>query len=279
MAVFKSIPVSSIFVGERTRPVDEDLAQAIAASMSERGLINPIMVRSTPARKGTPYTLVAGGHRHRGAVINEWAEIDAIVVEADAAEAQLLEISENLYRNELNALDRAVFVMKFRELWEERNGKVARGGDRKSKRNDCSLIFANGRELSEQVRERLGFGERTYFNVTRIGQNLHPTLRQALRGTQAEGDQSKLLKLSRLSVDDQLKIAAALRQDPDITLAMSFLKPPKAAVDAQAALLKKLIAAWEDASDETREAFLQEVGIEPAEGGDALMRAIREAAE
>lgn len=47
MASFKSIPLKSIHVGERARPVDEDHALAIAASMAERGLINPITVRST----------------------------------------------------------------------------------------------------------------------------------------------------------------------------------------------------------------------------------------
>ncbi len=65
MATLKSIAISSILVGERARPVDEDHALALAASMADRGLINPITVRPTPAANGgrTPYTLVAGGHR------------------------------------------------------------------------------------------------------------------------------------------------------------------------------------------------------------------------
>ncbi|WP_245297317.1 ParB N-terminal domain-containing protein [Rhizobium oryziradicis] len=98
MAEFARISLSSIHIGVRTRPVDEDHALAIAASMAERGLINPITVRKTPAaNKGaTPYTLVAGGHRLRAAELNQWTEIDAIVVAADAVEGQLIEISENL---------------------------------------------------------------------------------------------------------------------------------------------------------------------------------------
>ena len=211
MATFKTIPLKDIFIGERARPVDEEHAVAIAASMTDRGLINPITVRSTPAANGgkTPYTLVAGGHRHRAAELNGWEEIDVIVVSADAVEAQMMEISENLFRNELTALDRAIFVMKFREIHEEKFGKIQQGGDQKSNRNDCGLIFTPGRQLSERVQERFGFGQRTYEYVTRIGKKLHPALRQAVRGTDAENDQKALLKLAALSDTEQAGIAAA----------------------------------------------------------------------
>lgn len=282
MASLKSIPLKSIHVGERERPVDEDYALSIAASMAECGLINPITLRSTPnAKKGeTPYTLVAGGHRLRAAELNQWGEIDAIIVTADAADAQMKEISENLWRNDLSALDRAIFVMKYRELWEQKHGKIAPGGDQKSKCNDCTLIFSPGKELSERVQERLGFGRRTYFNVTKIGQNLHPTLRNAIRGTDAEDDQSQLLKLAKLPKDEQVKIAAALKEEPDLTRALAFAKPPalvqSPAPVSQSSILDRLTAAWDGASEETRNSFLEYIGM--AGTADQLMASIREEA-
>lgn len=281
MAAYKSIPVNAIHVGDRARPIDEDHALAIAASMTERGLINPITVRSTPAanRGKTPYTLVAGGHRHRGAQLNQWAEIDAIVVAVDAVEAQLVEISENLYRNELNPLDRALFVMKYRELWEDKHGKVTRGGDRKSKGHDGPLIFTPGRELSKEVQERLGFGERTYKRVSSIGQNLRPELRQAVRGTPAENDQSKLLKLAKLEPELQVRIAAGLREGADLATVLSWAKPAKPMTDAHDAAVKRLVDAWDKADEAAREEFLQAIGMAQPEGGDPVMRMIREAAE
>ena len=214
MASFKSLPLSDIFVGERARPVDEDHAQAIAASMAERGLINPITVRATSARKGTPYTLVAGGHRLRAAAINGWVEIDTILVSADETEAQLMEISENLFRNELSKLDRAIFVLKFREMWEEKNGRIGRGGDVKSKDHDDPLIFASGRQLSERVCERLGISAPSFKRVNRIGQNLHADLRHMVRGTPIADDQTQLLKLAKMPLEEQVRIAAAMH---DIT--------------------------------------------------------------
>lgn len=282
MASFKSLSLKSIHVGDRARPVDEDHALAIAASMAERGLINPITVRSTPnAKKGeTPYTLVAGGHRLRGAELNQWAEIDAIIVSADAIEAQLIELSENIFRNELSKLDRPLFVMKFREIVEEKHGKITRGGDHNAKANDWPLGIAPGKELSSLVQKRLGIGKSTYKYVTQIGKNLHPELRAALRGTEAENDQSMLLKLAKLPKDDQVKIAAALKENPDLKQALAFAKPPVLVVAptpiSQSSIFTKLTAAWDDASEETRNSFLEYIGA--AGTADPVMAVLREEA-
>lgn len=267
MAEFARISLSSIHIGVRTRPVDEDHAQAIAASMTERGLINPITLRKTPAaNKGaTPYTLVAGGHRLRAAEINEWTEIDAIVVAADAMEGQLIEISENLYRNELSKLDRAVFVLTFRELWEEKNGKIDRTRNLKqSNRNDCGSMFAPGRELSDHVQKRLGFGQRTYEYATTIGQRLYPPLRAALRGTPFADDQALLLKLAKKGPTEQAQILSAMETEPDVRKILSWMGTPKTSVDAQtkqAVILTTLQKAWRDANETTRHSFLQSIGM------------------
>ncbi len=282
MAEFIRVAVSSIHIGERLRPIDMDYAEAIAASMSEHGQISPIMIRKTPAKKGTPYTLVAGGYRTTAATLLSWTEIDAIVVKADAVEAQLLEISENLYRNELNPLDRAIFVMKYRELWEEKHGKINPKGGRPSEkhRNDYGVIFAGGRELSERVKERFGFGQSTYEKVTSIGKNLDPVLRQAVRGTTAENDQSQLLTLAKLPREDQIAVAAALKHTPDVKKVLAFTKPPALVTTppapSQSIIFTKLIAAWDEASEETRDSFLEHIGM--SNTPDALMAAIREEA-
>ncbi|WP_433848540.1 ParB N-terminal domain-containing protein [Brucella pseudogrignonensis] len=263
MATFKTIPLKDIFIGERARPVDEEHAVAIAASMADRGLINPITVRPTPAANGgkTPYTLVAGGHRYRGSEINGWEEIDAIVVSADAAEAQLMEISENLYRNELTALDRAIFVMKFREVYEEKFGKInPKGGRPKKQDHDGPVIFAHGRQLSERVQERLGFALTTYKRVTAIGQKLHPALRQAVRGTDIENDQKALLKLAAMPETQQAGIAAALKFEPDLKKVLDMDKPSKAQPDADTIAFDALKRGWEKASENVRALFLQHIG-------------------
>lgn len=268
--MLKSIPLSEIYIGERARPVDRDYAMAIAANMVDRGLINPITVRPTPAANGgkTPYTLVAGGHRLEAAHINAWPEIDAIVVSTDAAEAQLIEISENLYRNELAPADRGSFVSRMVELQEEKLGKVQRGGDRKSKSNDWTSVFFPGKEISERVQERLGIGRSTFFNALKIGRKLTPHLRAALRGTDAEYDHQFVLKLANLPERDQAAVVGALKMEPDPYKAFGLFKPAKPKPDEDEKTFRALDNAWTKATEASRARFLQQIG-----GGKGLEKA------
>jgi ParB family chromosome partitioning protein len=141
MAEFRMIPLADIIVPERLRAVEEDHALAIQASIVEHGQINPITVRRTPpaTKPFKTFTLIAGAHRMRAMELLDLWEIEAVILDADRDEAQLLEISENLFRNELSALDRAVFVITYRDAWERKHGKIRRGGDQTLKLRESPL--------------------------------------------------------------------------------------------------------------------------------------------
>ncbi|UNF38381.1 ParB/RepB/Spo0J family partition protein [Bartonella krasnovii] len=143
MARFQEIALDLIVVPERIRPVDDEHAKALAQSMAREGLMNPITVRHTPNAKEGHYTLIAGAHRLRAAELLGYSAIDAVVVQADKDNAALLEVAENLFRNELSVIDRALFVQTYRELWEKKYGEIKVGGDRKSKGKHYPLIGGN----------------------------------------------------------------------------------------------------------------------------------------
>ncbi|WP_375680987.1 MULTISPECIES: ParB/RepB/Spo0J family partition protein [unclassified Bartonella] len=143
MAQFQKLALDVIVVPERIRPVDDEHAKALAQSMAREGLMNPITVRHTPNAKEGNYTLIAGAHRLRAAELLGYSDIDAVVVQADKDNAALLEVAENLFRNELSVIDRALFVQTYRELWEKKYGEIKVGGDRKSKGKHYPLIGGN----------------------------------------------------------------------------------------------------------------------------------------
>lgn len=296
MAEFRRIRIDQIHIPERLRAVEEDHALAIAQSIVEHGLLNPITVRSTPnMNKGaTPYTLVAGAHRTRAEVLNDEAEIDAMVVEADQAEAQLVEITENLFRNELSVIDRAVFVQTYRDVWEQKYGKITRGGDHKAKDqvdplsgNRINLIQILGDEaesgFSKHIADRMGLSVPSIKRLNQIAQNLSPKLRAALRGTPAADNQSVLLKLAKEGPTKQAGIAAALEKEPDIKKVLAWAKepaPPMSDADKQRVVRTQLDAIWKKADGPTRQFFLVDVvaasGM-PSEAMEPLFAALRAA--
>ncbi len=132
MPDYKQLSLSQILIGNRQRPIDRDYAAVIGASMKEHGQLQPIVVRAHTAAE-RPYTLVIGGHRCTGAEIHEIEMLDAIVVKANSADAQMLELAENLHRRDLSVLDRAYFVQAYRDLWESKYGKISAGRDNSAK--------------------------------------------------------------------------------------------------------------------------------------------------
>jgi ParB family chromosome partitioning protein len=78
--------------------------EALAASLKEHGLLEPILVR--PAAAGG-YEVLAGERRVRAARLLGWASIDAVVRSASDEEALELALVENLQRQDLNPVDEA----------------------------------------------------------------------------------------------------------------------------------------------------------------------------
>ena len=100
------------------RRFDQDALAALAASIHERGIMQPILVRRDPARPGT-YQIVAGERRWRAAQIAQVHEVPVIVREIDDRDALEIALIENVQREDLSALEEAE---AYRRLIDEFGG-------------------------------------------------------------------------------------------------------------------------------------------------------------
>ena len=102
----RELPVELI-VANPTQPrkrFDEDALRALAGSLGERGVLQPVLVRPKP---GGTYELVAGERRWRAAKLAEIERIPALVRMHDDAEAIELALIENMAREDLNPIEEA----------------------------------------------------------------------------------------------------------------------------------------------------------------------------
>jgi ParB family chromosome partitioning protein len=86
------------------RRFDEEALNALAGSLAERGVLQPVLVRPKP---GGTYELVAGERRWRAAQIAGLSEIPALVRPRDDAAALELALIENMAREDLNPVEEA----------------------------------------------------------------------------------------------------------------------------------------------------------------------------
>ncbi|ANY19006.1 Chromosome-partitioning protein ParB [Tsuneonella dongtanensis] len=99
-----SLPVSAIepLPGQPRRRFDEAALEELAASIAQRGVIQPVIVRPLA---GGRFQLVAGERRWRAAQKARLHEIPALVRDLEEREVMALALIENLQREDLNPVE------------------------------------------------------------------------------------------------------------------------------------------------------------------------------
>lgn len=108
-AAEKKLPTEKIMRNERNPRrifADADIAD-LARSIQEHGVVQPILVRASPAHSGY-FELIAGERRWRAAKLAGLAEIPVIVRDVDDKTALELAIIENVQRADLNPVEEAL---------------------------------------------------------------------------------------------------------------------------------------------------------------------------
>jgi ParB family chromosome partitioning protein len=102
----RHIPLDLITPNPRQprRSFDQETLQALADSVRERGIVQPVLVRPVP---GGTYELVAGERRWRAAQIAGMEAVPALVRPRDDSAALEIALIENMAREDLNPVEEA----------------------------------------------------------------------------------------------------------------------------------------------------------------------------
>jgi len=102
---------------------DEEELQALADSIEEHGIIQPLTVRELESGY---YQIIAGERRWRAARLANLQEIPAVIVEADDKKTMELALIENLQRQDLNPVEEAVGYQSLMRDYGMTQDEVAR---------------------------------------------------------------------------------------------------------------------------------------------------------
>ena len=140
----------------RTQPrqdFDEEELEALAESISQHGIIQPLTVRQLESGY---YQIIAGERRWRAARMANLTEVPAVVIEADDKKAMELALIENLQRQDLNAVEEALgyqsLMADFGLTQEETAERV--GKSRSAVANALRLL-----NLASEIQEKIRSGD------------------------------------------------------------------------------------------------------------------------
>jgi ParB family transcriptional regulator, chromosome partitioning protein len=113
----KMVPIEHVRPGrfQPRRHFDEEAMQALVASMKERGVLQPLLVRRHPEAPNM-YEIVAGERRWRAAQAAGLHEIPVLIRELEDRDALEVALIENIQRQDLSPLEEAE---GYRRLIEE----------------------------------------------------------------------------------------------------------------------------------------------------------------
>ncbi|BBB90581.1 MAG TPA: nucleoid occlusion protein [Methylomusa anaerophila] len=150
-----------------------DSLQELAASISEFGVIQPLLAR----RRGEVFELIAGERRLRAAKLAGLTEVPAIIRELEDKEMAELAMIENLQREDLHFLEEA---------------------------EGFQQLIANFNFTQEELARRVGKNQSTIANKLRL-LKLDPHIRQALVGQNlTERHARALLKLDDMQMQKEI---------------------------------------------------------------------------
>lgn len=262
------VPLASIRVPERLRPVDPAWAAAVGESMRQCGLTHRIVVRPEPDGAPTSFVLVAGLHRYHGARLIGWEDIDVEVRDLGDREAKIVEIDENLMRRELSALDRAVFLAERKRLWEAAHpetghGKAPKSRKAKADRKDDKL--SSFLSFADDVAERTGLSPRTVQRATALAADLGPELIARLRLSPIADNASQLAALARLPPNFRSAALDPLAGGaPTLKAALKVAGMLPAQVPKDERDFRALVGTWSRASTKVRRRFLAHIKAAPS---------------
>jgi ParB family chromosome partitioning protein len=137
----------------RAFPIDE--LDELAASLRERGIIQPIVARPVRGSADT-FEIIAGERRWRAAQRAGLHDVPVVIIEATDAEALQLAIIENVQRTDLNALEEADGYRALMEEFSNSQDEIAKivGKSRSHVANTLRLL-----KLPETVKSYITAGQ------------------------------------------------------------------------------------------------------------------------
>ena len=230
------IPIEEIKVINRLRKTDAHKIQELADSIRDIDLLHPIAV----AEKDDHYVLLSGEHRLSAFKLLERPTIPCVVRENNALINQLVEISENLCSNRLNAIEESKCIVLREKILIKLGRKAVIGSNQ----------YSEGKITNTELANQIGLSRRVYQYKKEVA-NLNQKVQDILGQTKFANNMMDMVRLSKQPVAVQKEVAKILRSTPSTTFRQAFVT----------ARLRLIPDAWSAENRKLREEILSPKSI------------------
>jgi ParB-like chromosome segregation protein Spo0J len=190
--------VDDIVVGDDCRACNEARVSELAQSIAAVGLRHPITVRpeGDPHTIGFRWKLVSGRHRYEAMRSLHLDYVQCIKFTGTKRQARLWQISENLHRAELNALEFFEHIAEWTKLFEQEFRDSGQNVQQKKGRPQGGNALA-GRKLP--VPGKTEEGRRKFIERARAVASIDAKVKAEIKEANLQDNRSALLRIAKES--------------------------------------------------------------------------------
>lgn len=210
------IKIKNIEISSDRREINPNKVRELADSIKQIGLINPITVRMENGLD--KLSLIAGMHRLEACKLLGIDEIEANIKVKSLSDilSELIEIDENLIRNELHYTERADALVRRKEIYEELYPETKKGAvnqytkvlksesdDSKIKQNlpKDGIRRTDKPSFVEDTSEKTGKSETVIKEELQIGRNLEIEEKEVIK--KQDINKTEAIKLARMDSEER----------------------------------------------------------------------------
>lgn len=178
LGLIEELPLSKLRPSKNTLRASVTDIEPLAASIRQKGLLQPILVRPT---EDDHFEVVAGNRRFNACKLLQWKKIPCHIAELDEKSAYEVSLIENVQRRNMNPVEEAEAYKRYSEEfgWGSASDLAKRIGKSKSYISKRIALLALPKEVLDKLQSR----------------EITPSAAEELLRLDNEADQSRLARL------------------------------------------------------------------------------------
>lgn len=264
-------PISNIVCGDRIRSANPATVSALAASITEVGLLNPLTVSVLPVvrngRTQDGYMLIGGLHRLEAVKSLGWNEVEVTVSALTGPSAVIAECDENLCGTNLTAAERALFTARRKAAYEALHPETKHGSPTVSRQVGDTRERSDVSRFTLDTARKTGQSERSVQRDAGRGERVAPEVLSQIKGTKL--DTGKMLdELASLPREQQPARVAEITERKAVKPAPAPLND----IETEEQWMTSMMRVWNRGAPTWRERFLETVDRPVFDGATPLRK-------
>jgi len=215
----KKIKIEDIIIEKRIlQEINDEKVREIAESIKQIGLLHPVIIDQDNH-------LISGLHRIEASKLLGKTEIIYRRTNYSTLKNKLIEIQENIARNQYSILIIGELLQKEKEILDH----ISK--EKQNNKSINSIEKKNDLDFAQCAQNQTGLAKRTIYENMHLSQKIIPAIKEEIKNSDLKNSRTTLRKIAKMPQIEQEKFVKAIKEDKIIAKKWERTKKGKTTID------------------------------------------------